>query len=67
MTIEERYNLQKKKKSTSNTNDITDNYIKSRIEIRENLQEQENKEQIPKELIEEIKKQIIKEIEDTLK
>lgn len=67
MTTEERYQLQKTKRNISSTNDITDNYILSRIKIRDIIQEQENKEQIPKEIIENIKKQVIKEIEDTFK
>jgi hypothetical protein len=67
MTIEERYNIQKKGIEIPNRlkeNDIVDNYIQSRMEIREKLQEQENKELIPKKVIEDIKKQIIKKIED---
>lgn len=67
MTTEERYQLQRTKKIINNTNNITDNYILSRIKIRDMIQEQESKEQMPKELIESIKKQAIKEIEDTFK
>lgn len=74
MTIAERINLQKNKeiparqKASSNSeNKVVDNYIQSRVEIRNKLQEQESKEQIPKKVIEDIKKQIIKEIEDTFK
>lgn len=74
MTPAEQINLQKGKeipnrmKTASNSeNEAIDNYIQSRVEIRNKLQEQENNGQIPKEIIENIKKQIIKEIEDTFK
>ena len=67
MKIEEHINLQKGKelpnrlKTASNSeNEAIDNYIQSRIRIRENLQEQRNNDQVPKELIEDMKKQIIK-------
>ena len=63
-------NLQKSKeipirlKTASNSeNEAIDNYIQSRIRIRENLQEQRNNDQVPKELIEDMKKQIITEIQ----
>ena len=66
-------NLQKSKeipirlKNASNSeNEAIDNYIQSRIRIRENLQEQRNNDQVPKELIEDMKKQIIKEIQKSL-
>ena len=70
MKIEEHINLQKGKeipnrlKTASNSeNEAIDNYIQSRIRIRENLQEQRNNDQVPKELIEDMKKQIITEIQ----
>lgn len=73
MKIEEHINLQKGKeipnrlKTASNSeNEAIDNYIQSRIRIRENLQGQRNNEQVPKELIEDMKKQIIKEIQKSL-
>ena len=63
-------NLQKGKeipnrlKTASNSeNEAIDNYIQSRLKIRENLQEQRNNDQVPKELIEDMKKQIITEIQ----
>lgn len=66
-------NLQKGKeipnrlKTASNSeSEAIDNYIQSRIRIRENLQEQRNNDQVPKELIEDMKKQIIKEIQKSL-
>lgn len=66
-------NLQKSKeipirlKNASNSeNEAIDNYIQSRIRIRENLQEQRNNDQVPKELIEDMKKQIITEIQKSL-
>ena len=66
-------NLQKSKeipirlKTASNSeNGVIDNYIQSRIRIRENLQEQRNNDQVPKELIEDMKKQIITEIQKSL-
>lgn len=66
-------NLQKSKeipirlKTASNSeNEAIDNYIQSRIRIRENLQEQRNNDQVPKELIEDMKKQIITEIQKSL-
>ena len=66
-------NLQKGKeipnrlKTASNSeSEAIDNYIQSRIRIRENLQEQRNNEQVPKELIEDMKKQIITEIQKSL-
>lgn len=73
MKIEEHINLQKGKelpnrlKTASNSeNEAIDNYIQSRIRIRENLQEQRNNDQVPKELIEDMKKQIITEIQKSL-
>ena len=73
MKIEEHINLQKGKelpnrlKTASNSeNEAIDNYIQSRIRIRENLQEQRNNDQTPKELIEDMKKQIITEIQKSL-
>lgn len=73
MKIEEHINLQKGKeipnrlKTASNSeNEAIDNYIQSRIRIRENLQGQRNNEQVPKELIEDMKKQIITEIQKSL-
>ena len=66
-------NLQKGKeipnrlKTASNSeNEAIDNYIQSRLKIRENLQEQRNNDQVPKELIEDMKKQIITEIQKSL-
>lgn len=66
-------NLQKGKeipnrlKTASNSeSEAIDNYIQSRIRIRENLQEQRNNDQVPKELIEDMKKQIITEIQKSL-
>lgn len=66
-------NLQKGKeipnrlKTASNSeNEAIDNYIQSRIRIRENLQEQRNNDQMQKKLIEDMKKQIIKEIQKSL-
>lgn len=66
-------NLQKSKelpirlKTASNSeNEAIENYIQSRIRIRENLQEQRNNDQVPKELIEDMKKQIITEIQKSL-
>ena len=66
-------NLQKSKevpirlKTASNSeNEAIDNYIQSRIRIRENIQEQRNNDQVPKELIEDMKKQIITEIQKSL-
>ena len=66
-------NLQKGKeipnrlKTASNSeNEAIDNYIQSRLKIRENLQEQRNNEQKQKKLIEDMKKQIIKEIQKSL-
>ena len=73
MKIEEHINLQKGKelpnrlKTASNSeNEAIDNYIQSRIRIRENLQEQRNNDQMQKKLIEDMKKQIIKEIQKSL-
>ena len=73
MKIEEHINLQKGKelpnrlKTASNSeNEAIDNYIQSRIRIRESLQEQRNNDQVPKELIEDMKKQIITEIQKSL-
>ena len=66
-------NLQKGKeipnrlKTASNSeNEAIDNYIQSRLKIRENLQEQRNKDKKQKKLIEDMKKQIIKEIQKSL-
>ena len=66
-------NLQKGKeipnrlKTASNSeNEAIDNYIQSRLRIRENLQEQRNNDQMQKKLIEDMKKQIIKEIQKSL-
>lgn len=66
-------NLQKGKeipnrlKTASNSeNEAIDNYIQSRLKIRENLQEQRNNDQMQKKLIEDMKKQIIKEIQKSL-
>jgi hypothetical protein len=81
MTIEERINLQKNKeipsrlkKASNGENEAIDNYIQSKIDIRNKLkEEQEKKEQMKlnketeKKIIEDIKKQITKEIEDTFK
>ena len=66
-------NLQKGKeipnrlKTASNSeNEAIDNYIQSRLKIRENLQEQRNNDKMQKKLIEDMKKQIIKEIQKSL-
>ena len=66
-------NLQKGKeipnrlKTASNSeNEAIENYIQSRLKIRENLQEQRNNDQMQKKLIEDMKKQIIKEIQKSL-
>lgn len=66
-------NLQKDKeipnrlKTASNSeSEAIDNYIQSRLRIRENLQEQRNNDQIQKKLIEDMKKQIITEIQKSL-
>lgn len=68
INIQKGKDIPKRLQTASNSeNEVIENYIQSRIKIRKNLQEQENKKQIPKELIEKIKKQVVKEIEDTLK
>ena len=66
-------NLQKDKeipnrlKTASNSeSEAIDNYIQSRLRIRENLQEQRNNDKIQKKLIEDMKKQIITEIQKSL-
>lgn len=73
MKIEEHINLQKGKEhlnrlkiASNSESEAIDNYIQSRIRIRENLQEQRNNDQVPKELIEDMKKQIITEIQKSL-
>lgn len=68
INIQKGKDIPKRLQTSSNSeNEVIENYIQSRIKIRKNLQEQENKKHIPKELIEKIKKQVVKEIEDTLK
>lgn len=68
INIQKGKDIPKRLQTSSNSeNEVIENYIQSRIKIRKNLQEQEDKKHIPKELIEKIKKQVIKEIEDTLK
>lgn len=54
------------KTASNSENEAIDNYIQSRLKIRENLQEQRNNDQMQKKLIEDMKKQIIKEIQKSL-